>query len=72
MNEVPRVPMDAGPAVVEAARCDIAVVVPAFNEAESLPELVDRIEEAVDSLGLTWEVWIIDDGSTVDTFAATE
>lgn len=53
-------------------RVDIAVVVPAFNEAESLPELVDRIEKAIDGMGRTWEVWIVDDGSTDDTFAVTE
>ncbi len=53
-------------------RCDIAVVVPAFNEAESLPELVDRIEEAVNTLARTWEVWIIDDGSTDGTFDVVE
>ena len=53
-------------------RCDIAVVVPAFNEAESLPELVDRIAEAIDGLGRPWEVWIIDDGSTDGTFEVVE
>jgi glycosyltransferase involved in cell wall biosynthesis len=59
-------------------RSDIAVVVPAFNEAESLPELVSRIEAAVASMNqagepaLTWEAWIIDDGSTDDTFAVVE
>jgi glycosyltransferase involved in cell wall biosynthesis len=53
-------------------RCDIAVVVPAFNEAESLPELVDRIAEAINGLGRTWEVWVIDDGSTDGTFRVVE
>jgi len=53
-------------------RCDIAVVVPAFNEAESLPELVERIDEAIMKLGRTWEVWVIDDGSTDGTFEVVE
>ena len=53
-------------------RCDIAVVVPAFNESESLPELVDRIKETITAMGSTWEVWIIDDGGTDGTFAAVE
>lgn len=56
----------------EDLRCDIAVVVPAFNEAESLPELVDRIDEAITAMGRTWEVWIIDDGSTDGTFEVVE
>jgi len=59
-------------------RCDIAVVVPAFNEAESLPELVARIEAAIIGMAPdgqaapSWEVWIIDDGSSDDTFAVVE
>ncbi len=60
------------PSVDGAPRCDIAVVVPAFNEAESLPELVDRIDEAITTLGRTWEVWVIDDGSTDGTFGVVE
>ncbi|MCK9994753.1 MAG: glycosyltransferase family 2 protein [Candidatus Krumholzibacteria bacterium] len=60
------------PLADSAPRCDIAVVVPAFNEAESLPELVDRIDEAIQKLGRTWEVWIIDDGSSDDTFDVVE
>ena len=54
------------------ARCDIAVVVPAWNEAESLPELVARIDEAITAMGRTWEVWIVDDGSSDGTFAVVE
>jgi len=56
----------------EQLRCEIAVVVPAFNEAESLPELVDRIAEAVAGLERSWEVWVIDDGSTDETFTTVE
>ncbi len=53
-------------------RCDIAVVVPAFNEAESLPELVERIDAAITGMGKSWEVWIIDDGSDDGTFGVVE
>jgi glycosyltransferase involved in cell wall biosynthesis len=60
---------DSTPAVV---RTQIAVVVPAFNEAESLPELVERIDAAISSMGRSWEVWIIDDGSTDRTFGVVE
>ncbi len=50
-----------------SAGCDLSIVIPAYNEAESLPELVERIEAAVAPLGLNHEVWIIDDGSRDDT-----
>jgi glycosyltransferase involved in cell wall biosynthesis len=60
-----------GDAACRAVTCDLSVVVPAFNEGESLPELVERIAAAARSRNLSWEVWIIDDGSTDDTFAVT-
>jgi len=56
----------------DPVRSDLAVVVPAFNEAESLPELVERIAAAAESIQRTWEVWIIDDGSSDETFAVVE
>jgi len=51
---------------------DISVVVPALDEAESLPELVSRIDAAVAGTGRSYEVWIIDDGSTDDTFGVID
>jgi glycosyltransferase involved in cell wall biosynthesis len=56
----------------DTVRCDLAVVVPAYNEAESLPELVERIAAAAEGMGASWEAWIIDDGSTDGTFAVVE
>lgn len=50
-------------------RLEVAVVVPAFNEAESLPELVDRICAVLEPMGRSFGIWLIDDGSTDDTFA---
>jgi len=50
----------------------LAVVVPAFNEAESLPELIERIDTEITAMGRTWEVWVIDDGSNDGTFAVVE
>jgi len=41
----------------------ISVVVPAYNEAESLPELHGELEAALDALGHTWEIIYVDDGS---------
>lgn len=51
---------------------DVAVVVPAFNEAESLPELVERIRAVLDPADMSYGIWIIDDGSTDETFAVIE
>lgn len=42
---------------------DISVVVPLFNEEESLPELVTWISKVIDSMGLEYEIIFIDDGS---------
>lgn len=43
----------------------VSVVVPLYNEEESLPELADWIERVMAQHGLhEWEVWFIDDGST--------
>lgn len=46
---------------------DISVVIPSFNEAESLPELCDWIERVMHANGFTYEVIIVDDGSTDNT-----
>ena len=44
-------------------RPDLSVVVPVYNEAESLPALADEIRAALDGAGLSFEVWLVDDGS---------
>jgi len=41
----------------------LSVVVPAYNEAESLPELHRELQAALDPLDMTWEVLYVDDGS---------
>ncbi|MBB4078448.1 glycosyltransferase involved in cell wall biosynthesis [Lewinella aquimaris] len=43
---------------------DISVVVPLFNEEESLPELTAWIDRVMQSHNLSYEVWLVDDGST--------
>ena len=41
----------------------ISAVVPAYNEAESLPELTRELAAALDGMGLPWEILYVDDGS---------
>ena len=43
---------------------DISVVVPLYNEAESLPELAAWIERVMKQHGFTYEVIFVNDGST--------
>ena len=43
---------------------DISVVVPLYNEAESLPELAAWIKRVMDEHGYSYEVLMINDGST--------
>lgn len=43
---------------------DISVVIPLFNEAESLPELAQWIERVMNEHNFTYEVLMINDGST--------
>jgi glycosyltransferase involved in cell wall biosynthesis len=43
---------------------DVSVVIPMFNEEESLPELHERLVEVLEGLGKTFEVLFVDDGST--------
>jgi ATP-dependent Clp protease, protease subunit len=47
---------------------DVSVIIPAFEEAESLPELVERIRDALEGAGHSYETVIVDDGSADDTW----
>ncbi len=42
----------------------ISVVIPAYNEEESLPLLYDKLKESLDKLNTDYEIIIVDDGST--------
>lgn len=43
---------------------DISVVIPLYNEEESLPELTHWIERVMRENSFSYEIWFIDDGST--------
>ena len=43
---------------------DISVIVPLYNEAESLPELAAWIRRVMETNGYSYEILMVDDGST--------
>ncbi len=49
--------------------CVLSLVVPFYNEAESLPELIPRLIAVAEQVaGSAYEIWLIDDGSTDGSF----
>jgi len=50
----------------------VSVVVPAFNEAQSVKQTIQTIREVLDKSGITGEIVLVDDGSTDDTAALAE
>ncbi|MFI3306414.1 MAG: glycosyltransferase family 2 protein [Rikenellaceae bacterium] len=54
------------------SRVDVSVVVPLYNEEESLPELVAWIDRVAQGEGLTYEIILIDDGSTDGSWDVVE
>jgi len=55
-----------------AATPDISVIVPAHNEARSLPLLVERVSQTLGSESRSYEILVIDDGSSDDTRSVLE
>ena len=47
---------------------DLSVIIPLFNEEESLPELCSWIESITNSNNLSYEIILVDDGSTDDSW----
>ncbi len=43
---------------------DVSVIVPLYNEAESLPELEAWIKRVMDENNFSYEIIMVDDGST--------
>lgn len=57
---------------------DVSVIAPVYNEKESIPTLFDLVRQTLDGEGLSWELVLVNDGSTddspgvLDALAATD
>ena len=51
---------------------DVSIVVPLYNEEESLPELCSWIARVVNENQLSYEIILVDDGSTDDSWQIVE
>ncbi|MBK0383511.1 glycosyltransferase family 2 protein [Pedobacter sp. SD-b] len=51
---------------------NISIVVPAYNEAESLPELTEWIRKVMQQHNFSYEIILVDDGSNDGTWAKIE
>jgi glycosyltransferase involved in cell wall biosynthesis len=48
---------------------EISVVVPVFNESESIPRLLEELDGALEPAGRSYEMILVDDGSTDDSWS---
>lgn len=51
---------------------DLSLVIPLYNEVESLPELTAWIERVMKTNGFDYEVWFVDDGSNDGSWRVIE
>ncbi len=61
--------LDQGAHQAAVADPYLSVVVPIFNEEESIPTLYERLTESLHNLGRSYEIIAVDDGSSDRSFA---
>jgi len=68
------IPLRTGPTAYRSPSMPptISVLIPAYNEADNITELVQRTARAFDELGAQGELIFVDDGSVDDTGAVIE
>ncbi|MFC1568993.1 glycosyltransferase family 2 protein [bacterium] len=54
------------------SRVELSVIIPVFNEADSIQELVQEISDVLSSQKMTYEILFIDDGSKDNSFKILE
>lgn len=67
-------PINASGSVIgmESPRSCLWILLPAFNEEASLPVLLPKIQDSLESLGWTYRILVCDDGSTDNTQSLLE
>lgn len=53
-------------------KMDLSIIIPLYNEDESLPELAEWVERVVNANGFSYEMIMIDDGSTDNSWEVIE
>jgi dolichol-phosphate mannosyltransferase len=48
---------------------DLSIIIPAYHEESNLPVLLEEIHQALAGVGASYEILVVDDGSTDDTLA---
>lgn len=48
---------------MEKISLDLSVIIPAYNEEKSIPEVLHQVQEVLDVLDTTYEILVINDGS---------
>ncbi|MCI2416278.1 glycosyltransferase family 2 protein [Saccharopolyspora sp. K220] len=54
--------------MTESARPEVSLLAPAKNEQQNLPQLFAEIREAMQQQNRSWELLVVDDGSTDDSW----
>jgi glycosyltransferase involved in cell wall biosynthesis len=55
-----------------SAELDVSIILPVYNEVEHLKQEVDRIRTAMDASGYSYEIIVVDDGSSDGSGEAAE
>jgi dolichol-phosphate mannosyltransferase len=50
-------------------KAELSIIAPVFNESESISKFCESLRKVMDGLNLTYEVIIVDDGSTDNSFS---
>lgn len=65
-------PVAAGAPAAAPRTVDCAIVVPAFNEGDAIGVTIERLEDVLINSPYTYEIVVVNDGSTDDTQARAE